>query len=159
MPGLKEIIRLNLEKILKISNLTAFIIRIILGIVFLISAYSKLKVPQEFAVAVENYRIFGNYLSRWGAVFIPSLELILAIFLILGIWKKETILITAVLFIVFDLMIFQAYLRGLDISCGCFSSTEFSPINLWKFVENSMLTVLAFLGLFLQFRKSHSNII
>ena len=123
-----------------------FLVRIILGIVFLISSYSKLKNPIGFAQAIENYKIFGALLSRWGAIFIPALEFILAILLITGRWMKETFIITAALFIVFDVMIFQAYLRGLDISCGCFGSSH-SPIDIWKFVENGMFTALAITGL------------
>ena len=123
-----------------------FLVRIILGIVFLISSYSKLKNPIGFAQAIENYKIFGALLSRWGAIFIPALEFILAILLITGRWMKETFIITAALFTIFDVMIIQAYLRGLDISCGCFGSSH-SPIDIWKFVENGMFTALAITGL------------
>ena len=123
-----------------------FLVRIILGIVFLISSYSKLKNPIGFAQAIENYKIFGALLSRWGAIFIPALEFILAILLITGRWMKETFIITAALFTIFDVMIIQAYLRGLDISCGCFGSS-YSPIDIWKFVENGMFTALAITGL------------
>ena len=123
-----------------------FLVRIILGIVFLISSYSKLKDPIGFAQAIENYKIFGALLSRWGAIFIPALEFILAILLITGRWMKETFIITAALFTIFDVMIIQAYLRGLDISCGCFGSSH-SPIDIWKFVENGIFTALAITGL------------
>ena len=123
-----------------------FLVRIILGIVFLISSYSKLKNPIGFAQAIENYKIFGALLSRWGAIFIPALEFILAILLITGRWMKETFIITAALFTIFDVMIIQAHLRGLDISCGCFGSSH-SPIDIWKFVENGMFTTLAITGL------------
>jgi putative oxidoreductase len=121
-------------------------VRIILGIVFLISSYSKLKDPIGFVQAIENYKIFGALLSRWGAIFIPALEFILAILLITGRWMKETFIITAALFTIFDVMIIQAHLRGLDISCGCFGSSH-SPIDIWKFVENGMFTALAITGL------------
>ena len=121
-------------------------LRIILGIVFLISSYSKLKDPMGFAQAIENYKIFGAFLSRWGAVFIPVLEVILAILLITGKWGRETFITTTALFIIFDVMIIQAYLRGLDISCGCFGTSE-SPIDFWKFLENGIFTALAITGL------------
>jgi len=122
------------------------VVRIILGVVFLISSYSKLKDPIGFTQAIENYKISGTFLSRWVAVFIPSLELILAIFLISGVWIRETFITTTLLFILFDIMLFQAYLRGLDISCGCFG-TSHSPIDIWKFLENAILTALAVTGL------------
>jgi uncharacterized membrane protein YphA (DoxX/SURF4 family) len=123
-----------------------FLVRIVLGIVFLISSYTKLKDPMGFAQAIENYKIFGAFLSRWGVIFIPALEFILAIFLITGIWIRETFITTTALFIIFDIMIFQAYLRGLDISCGCFG-TSHSPIDIWKFMENGIFTILTIAGL------------
>ena len=125
---------------------TFMVVRIILGIVFLISSYSKLKDPMGFAQAIENYKIFGAFLSRWGAVFIPVLEVILAILLITGKWGRETFITTTALFIIFDVMIIQAYLRGLDISCGCFGTSE-SLIDFWKFLENGIFTALAITGL------------
>lgn len=99
-----------------------------------------------FAQAIENYKIFGTFLSRWGSVFIPTLEFILAILLITGKWIREAFIAATALFIIFDVMIFQAYLRGLDISCGCFG-TSHSPIDIWKFLENGVFTVLAITGL------------
>jgi hypothetical protein len=122
------------------------LVRIILGVVFLISSYSKFKDPMGFAQAIENYKIFGAFLSRWGAVFIPALEFILAILLITGKWIRETFITVTALFIIFDVMLFQAYLRGLDISCGCFG-TSHSPIDIWKFLENGIFTGLAITGL------------
>jgi putative oxidoreductase len=145
--GLKGIIRLRGEDQALINKKNIFfLVRIFLGIVFLISSYSKLKDPMGFAQAIENYKIFGAFLSRWGAIFIPALEFILAILLITGKWIRETFIATTVLFIIFDVMIFQAYLRGLDISCGCFG-TSHSPIDIWKFLENGIFTILTITGL------------
>ncbi len=122
--------------------------RYILGVLFLFSAYYKLADPSLFASAVENYRVFGILLSHWSAVFIPMLELLLGLMLILGIWLKETFVITLLLYVIFDFMILQAFFRGLDISCGCFSSSATTSIGLRKILENSILTFLAALGLY-----------
>jgi uncharacterized membrane protein YphA (DoxX/SURF4 family) len=123
------------------------IVRLVLGILFLWAAFYKLNAPAEFAQSLENYKVFDERISRFIAVFIPFLEVILGIFLIFGIWLKETFILTVLLYIIFDIMIFQAYLRDLDISCGCFSSSSSSPIGVAKFGENFLLTFLAVFGL------------
>jgi uncharacterized membrane protein YphA (DoxX/SURF4 family) len=133
-------------------------VRLILGGVFLISSYYKLVNPQDFAESIKNYEIFGDIIVYWGTITIPALELIIGLMLISGFWLSEVFLVTLGLYIIFDFMLVQAYLRGLDISCGCFSPADVSLINVWKFIENAILTFLAIFGLlihrkYLTFKK------
>ena len=125
------------------------IIRLTLGLIFVGAACSKIIAPLEFAGSIENYRVFGILLSRWGAVFLPFFELIVGLMLIFGFWLREAFWLTVVLFLVFDVMIAQAYFRGLDISCGCFSPGDVLPIDLVKIIENILLTALSIIGLLL----------
>ena len=122
------------------------IISWIVGMIFIWSSLAKISAPHEFAIAIENYQVFGKLLSKWGAILIPALEFTIGLMLIIGIWVKESWIITISLYIVFDIMILQAYIRGLDISCGCFDLSESSPIGFWKIFENFILTSLAFWG-------------
>ncbi len=126
--------------------------RIALAAVFLIAAYPKLAAPQEFVTSIENYKVFGTLPSRWIAVFIPVLECVVAILLLSGLWVKEALLLTVGLFLAFDAMILQAWIRGLDISCGCFSQNSESPIDFWKMLENLVYTGLSMGALFLYIR-------
>ena len=72
-------------KIRKINKrLLIFVFRLVLGSIFLFSAYNKILFPHAFAEIIENYQIFGSLLSRWSAIFIPFLELILGVMLISG---------------------------------------------------------------------------
>ncbi|NOQ97538.1 MAG: DoxX family membrane protein [Calditrichae bacterium] len=124
------------------------IFRIILGIVFLYSAYSKLKNPLVFSESIYNYQILGMVLSAWAAVSVPVLEGIVGVGLITGLWLRESLILTAALYMVFDLMIFQAMIRGLDIDCGCFSPGDSGPIDIYKIMQNVILTAMAFWALF-----------
>ena len=124
------------------------IFRIILGIVFLYSAYSKLKNPLVFSESIYNYQILGMVLSAWAAVLVPVLEGIVGVGLITGLWLRESLILTAALYMVFDLMILQAMIRGLDIDCGCFSPGDSGPIDIYKIMQNVILTVMAFWALF-----------
>jgi len=115
------------------------------GLLLIFAAVDKIRHPFEFAEAVENYRIFGADLSRWIAVWIPTLEVVVGLFLILGIWQDAFILLNMILMTLFLLLVMQAYARGLDVRCGCFFVEGESKIGLLKIFENSIFTALSIL--------------
>ncbi|MFZ0391916.1 MAG: MauE/DoxX family redox-associated membrane protein [Calditrichia bacterium] len=129
-----------------------FLLKIILALLFFMAAVSKLKEPAAFAQNIENYKIFGGVLSRWIAVWVPFLEILLGLLLISGRWTAEALLLTLLLYLVFDAMILQAFLRGLDVTCGCFGNTHQTPIGGLKILENTILTLLA-VSAFILYRK------
>lgn len=112
------------------------ILRLGFGILLIIASVDKLFHPQGFAVAVDNYRVVGEGLSRWVAIWIPYLEAITGLFLIIGLWLDAAVLINAILMLVFLALVSQAWARGLDITCGCFAVEGDTPIGLWKILEN-----------------------
>lgn len=127
-------------------------IRMVLGSVFLISAAFKLASPMDFAQSIMNYQVFGLILSHWGAVLIPALEALLGIMLLTRLWVKETLVLTLGLYLIFDIMILQAYFRGLDVACGCFNPADQRPIDIYKLIENFLLTILSISSLLI-YRK------
>lgn len=133
-------------------DIILFISRIILGIIFLISGILKLFDPVQFSEAILNYQVMGRVLSGWIAAIIPTLEIILGLGLVTGIWLPETLILTAGLYFIFDVMIAQALIRGLDVSCGCFNPSGSDPIDFFKIMQNVVLTSLSFGSVFLIFR-------
>ena len=100
--------------------------RLIVAVVFLYSAIPKLLDPLSFAKAIENYRVafplIGKGYVNLVAGFIPALELATGLGLLWNRTKRGAALISALLLIVFTILIGQAVLRGLNIDCGCFGS-------------------------------------
>ncbi|MEJ2635129.1 MAG: MauE/DoxX family redox-associated membrane protein [Calditrichia bacterium] len=130
----------------KANSAILFLLRIFFAILFFYSAYSKLAAPLDFAGAIENYQVFGPLAARWIAVFVPMLELLVGFMLLTGLYKQEAFVLTIFLFLIFDVIVLQAYLRGLDISCGCFGESLNASVNFWKITENTVLTLLALWG-------------
>jgi uncharacterized membrane protein YphA (DoxX/SURF4 family) len=100
------------------------LVRWALSGVFLAAALPKVAAPDQFALAVANYRM----LPPWGvntlALVLPWLELVIAVFLALGIWRRAGALVMALLMVVFMAAFASATARGLDIACGCFEVGE-----------------------------------
>jgi uncharacterized membrane protein YphA (DoxX/SURF4 family) len=96
--------------------------RIILGLVFIYASYDKILHPAAFAKIVYNYQILPDEFVNLTAVFLPWLELTIGILLIFGIWLPGSVFIGNILLIIFFSAIMFNKARGLDISCGCFST-------------------------------------
>lgn len=125
--------------------------RIILGMIFIFSGAEKISGSAAFAEAVSNYRMFPLVVVNLTAVVIPWLELISGLLLVFGIATKENGYIILFLLVIFNILIFIALARGLNIDCGCFGTARAEQIGISKILENLILTVI---GIPLLFRES-----
>lgn len=109
--------------------------RFILGGVFVYASFDKILLPAAFAEAVYNYQILPDGLINLTAIVLPCLELVLGIFLIINFWMPGTVVMINLFLMTFIGALLFNMARGLNINCGCFSTTA---------VESSMniLTVL-----------------
>lgn len=129
------------------------LLRFGLGGLLIFASLSKILHPYEFAVIVENYRVLGDGLSRWIAVWLPYLELTVGLLLVLGIWLDAVSVIYAALMFVFLVLVTQAYVRHLDIHCGCFSVENTGPIGWVKILENVVYCCGSLLLVYFVYRK------
>ena len=98
------------------------IFRIILGVVFIYASYSKILDPISFSDNIHNYHITPTAIENLAALIIPWMELIVGVFLIIGVFLEGTISITIGMLIFFIIILSQAVFRGIDVHCGCFKS-------------------------------------
>ena len=100
-------------------------LRFLVGGYFIYASLDKIADPYSFARIIESYHFSSSiglsFLDSFLALILPWLELVLGIFIILGIFIDEVINIIILLLLFFLVMLFQAYFQGLDISCGCTS--------------------------------------
>jgi uncharacterized membrane protein YphA (DoxX/SURF4 family) len=121
----------------------ALFARLILGAVFVYASIDKIIHPVDFAEAVYNYQILPGFLINLTAVLLPWLELILGLFLIIGLFREGSVLIVTGLLVVFlGAMVFNLA-RGLDIHCGCFNTntddTNNAPMTWYVFRDGLFL--------------------
>ena len=112
------------------------ILRIGLGLLLIAASISKLADPQAFLLSIEAYRLpIGGWLVKSTAIALPWLQIALGLLLIVE-RGPEAPLIAAGLFAVFFLVTLSAAVRGLDISCGCFTTERFFRAEWIEVLEN-----------------------
>lgn len=122
--------------------------RLAVGGIFVYGGVVKALAPaEEFAYAIETYRVLNAQLSLYAAYVTPWVELWAGLLLIAGVFTRWTALFTGAMLVFFELLLGQAMLRKLPItSCGCFGSSGSNSITV-EFLLNILylvLTALAF---------------
>jgi uncharacterized membrane protein YphA (DoxX/SURF4 family) len=106
-------------------------LRILLGALFMYASFDKMANPEAFADIIDNYHLLPVQLVNPLAIFLPWLEFITGLFLVTGKWTKGSLIIYTSLLVIFIIALSQALIRGLDISCGCFSVNPSSTSEVW----------------------------
>ncbi|RLC44843.1 MAG: DoxX family protein [Candidatus Coatesbacteria bacterium] len=125
------------------NRVTATIFRMIVGAIFVYACIDKIIHPAQFAEMVNNYRIVPHVFINLFAVILPWIELVVGLCLILGVFSDAASVLTAGLLLVFITASIVALARGLDISCGCFSTSGEGARAGWEvIIRNTVLIAM-----------------
>ena len=114
------------------SSYATLVSRIILGDVFLLAGATKIPNPGGLAAAIRSYELgLPEWFVSLSAHALPYLELLLGLYLLVGLFTRVSAWATNVLTLLFLLALLQGALRGLEIDCGCFGSSAGETSNLW----------------------------
>ncbi len=118
--------------------------RVFLGSVLLVASIDKIADTAAFARSIEDYRILSGPLVTIIATILPWAELICGMTMIFGLLVPGSALLSGSMLVVFTLAVVSALLRGLDISCGCFSQDPAAARIGWlKIAENLVLLIIS----------------
>lgn len=122
------------------------ICRMILAAVFLLASLPKIIAPHEFAIAVFRYQLLPDAAINLMAIFLPWVELVAAIAILIPRTSAAAATIFLGLLTVFTAAISIDLVRGIDISCGCFTlDADAGPIGWWEVVRDiGFLTLTGF---------------
>jgi len=135
------------------NNYLLFALRLLLGVVFIWASLDKIVHPDAFAKIIWYYRIVPADLINLFALFLPWLEMITGVLLIVGYWEKAATLVVAGMLAVFIAALTTALGRGIDINCGCFSTTSKATSPVINLIIRDALMLIA---CFLLVRGPHS---
>jgi uncharacterized membrane protein YphA (DoxX/SURF4 family) len=102
----------------------SLIARLVIGSVYAYASLDKIIHPEAFAQIVHNYRILPDSLINIFALVLPWLELVCGMALILGTRVLGASLILSGLTAVFIVAVSVNVARGVNIDCGCFSTSS-----------------------------------
>lgn len=117
--------------------------RIFVGLLFVLVSIDKIANPDAFAVSVTNYKIVSPFFASLFATILPWAELLCGLAVLFGILQKGGSFLLTSLLVVFTAAVASALVRGLDISCGCYTQDpQAGTIGWTKLVENVGLFIL-----------------
>ena len=122
-------------------QLFVLLARLALAGVFVTAALPKIEDPAAFASSVDAFRVIDSGLSGWVALCLPWLELVLGIGILLPVIRRASGALIGLLLLLFVTLHLSAWVRGLDISCGCFGAEtgEASADYRWLILRNLLL--------------------
>lgn len=126
-----------------------------LGFILLYSSSIHLANPYAFLSSIYSYDIVSERIGFIAAILLPSLQLTIGIALLFftGL-RKIAFFVAMILMLGFTVLQYQAWLRGLNIACGCFSSSHEDPINWFTISRTFLFFVIAVTGLILTKREN-----
>lgn len=123
------------------------VIRIILGVLFLISGIGKLINGSDARYLVELLATEFYWLIEYAALIVTAtsiIELILAVFLLWGKYLKWALAGTLAMLVGFSSVLSYFYFQGMSVeNCGCFGAFGFASGLEFTLIRNLVLIVLS----------------
>lgn len=122
---------------MKVRDGFLLVTRLFLGILFIYAALDKIRNPGPFSDLVLNYHILPDPVVNVFALWLPVVELVAGVLLILGIWSQAASGLVMAMLAMFIVAIVQGVARGIDTHCGCFTQGgKGSPISVWTILRD-----------------------
>lgn len=111
-------------------EILSLLTRLGLALMWLLSGYQKMASPMAFRQSIEAYELFSPEIVSLIAMTLPPVEIVLGLFMLVGLFLVPTAAVTAVIMVGFIAGLSSAAIRGLEIDCGCFSAGDGDPSSL-----------------------------
>jgi hypothetical protein len=126
-----------------LGHLFALSFRFILGFVLLTAAIPKMVDRHEFQRAVRNYALLPTGSVGLVAAWLPRLELVFGVALLLGAFVTPVATLSALMLLTFSAAVVANLVRGRRIDCGCRGSVAPREIGWWLVVGDLALAGMA----------------
>lgn len=123
------------------------VIRMILGVLFIVSGLEKIISPAEnFQYVIEGYAIFSPELARMVSIVFPWIELFTGLFIALGFWLQPALMGMLLISTSLIIVVGQAIIRRLPLeNCGCFGNLIHLPLQGVIVLDSAIFALTLFL--------------
>ena len=97
--------------------------RLVVGVVWIIAGFAKLSDPAGSVRAVRAYQLLPEAVVPTVGHLLPIVEIAIGALLVLGLLTRPVAVLAGLLFVTFIIGISSAWIRGLEINCGCFGGS------------------------------------
>jgi uncharacterized membrane protein YphA (DoxX/SURF4 family) len=123
-------------------------LRLGLGGMFLYTGLIHAMSPVDFALAVANYRFLPEAAINFFAIYLPWVEILTGLCLVFGYGMAGASMVSALMLLAFTIALTAALARGLDISCGCFTTRADAGHITWWYLFRDIFLLLASIVMF-----------
>jgi len=109
----------------KTKRTIEWILRIGLGLFFLLAGLVKLLDPGSFQLEILDYRVIGYQLSWIVSYFLPSFEVVLGLGIMVRFGVKYALRAVSLLLVLYIGLLVWTWIQGIDINCGCLGEIDF----------------------------------
>ena len=103
---------------------TDWILRLVLAGFFMAAGGLKIVDPKSLTAAIETYQVLPYSAAVLLSLFMPWLEVLAGLGVLLKKMYGGSLLILGALLILFIVALAQGWVRGLDVTCGCFGNAD-----------------------------------
>lgn len=107
------------------------ILAVALGGIFLYAAHDKVLDPRPLVTIIWGYRLIPPELTNLIAIYMPWMELLVGLGLITGIGRRAAAGWATILLVFFTTALLINAVRGINVACGCFSTSAQDVQNAW----------------------------
>lgn len=97
------------------------LLRTVFGLLFIYASLDKIGDPQTFAVVIGYYHLLPEIFIPATSIILPWIEIVAGAALVFGIFPRGSAVVLNALMAVFLIILIISAIRGIDVSCGCFS--------------------------------------
>ncbi|OFV83157.1 MAG: hypothetical protein A2Y78_02275 [Acidobacteria bacterium RBG_13_68_16] len=116
---------------------------LVLGGIFLYAAHAKIFDPRPLVTIIWNYSILPPGPVNLMAIYMPWMELVVGIALVTGFKRRGAALCSTGLLIAFMVALGINAVRGINVACGCFSTSAEDVSNAWLLILRDLPMLLA----------------
>jgi len=121
------------------------VLRVGLGLIFLVAGGFKIGHAAQFAQEIAAFGLLPQPVIAPLALLMPFLEVMLGVYLVIGLFARASAWAAALLLLIFDAAITSAVVRGLHLHCGCFGPNDQTVTTWTEVARDAVLVVLAVL--------------
>jgi putative oxidoreductase len=128
--------------------------KVFLGVIFLLSSVTKVFETAKFMDSIAGYKIVPQMFLYPMALIIPWVQLVCGLLLMLDVYPKSNAFVLSGLLTVYTIAITSAFIRGIDMDCGCFDLMIGLPDRVGIFAIVRDLVLLGMSGSVFLFDKN-----